>query len=989
MSLLVRFTASDPAGSSYTLLDAAAGPVVPPGPIILQPVQWGDPGWDSSPSGARGTLGRSYVGPDYKDRTVVMSVRFYGSSKDDLLQRVAAFTRVLDACREWGGRLTRRAHLQTYRQHLVILDVPGWTFDLSRRGELSYRAEVVVTVTCAPYAEGDPLDVTDRFTTDTSGDYTRDAGSAGDLVVTGGELDAAANLTVENRWIHTSRGYRLTDQQTTMGFRVGATVASFKAGAVVKRVAATTYLEVHVTDNGTTSTLYLDKVVAGTRTTLASAAVTRLAANTAYTIRGRIERNVVYYSLEQTASPRVTPLTGETAYVLTGGDVTTFGQAATGQGGFSFNPRDTTAAVTMFEWLPYTYLATLPDTVRLRGIPGGADAIAAVSVGQVNKPAADFFLIGWTPATPPVNLLDKQTGDFTSGSTGWMWSWTSAASMFTTAGGTVSRAYVTDAKFGLYYLTVQTTAGTANLGANKVVYGRFRRGVTYTFRVWVKSPSSTAVVTAAVGNSGAGSASATVTLTTVWQQVTVTWTPTADVTAATICVYRAVATNADLFHIDGDELFEGTTAPTTPAQTLGRGAPAAFGVLEAENSGMVARASDADASAGMAAVGSAGLLVDANPVADPGGTALIEVWGRVKLTPTQSGIRARLAWQPYTPYGAAAYGGYSLEHGSAGKPVTGVQVSPSWRSVRFGTINLPAGGNESRVVVTPSLAFTTASVSSTTPVTPAANASPWTGAAWTAPVQAQTDDNVNSTAPVGGAWQWLSFNPAVPAGAVILGIELTVETAPVSTVGASLAATMEHAVWGSLSPTVGGGYQAVPAGINVLTFGGPTDLWGRSSWTVDDVNTGGWAINLVNINQQTYVDWLKIRVYYTTDVPLIDQVILVPARRRAVTATGRAPTDQKWMPATGVAVEYVKTVAADLSAVGGPGRQWGEAGGQSPATGLGGSLLELPAGDVDVVAKLATPIPETTQTSYVTEESSRVATLHFAVTPRWRELRDA
>lgn len=986
MSLLVKVTASDPASTAYTIVDAAAGPLPQYGPVILGPVDWGNPGWESQPSGPRGSLGRRYVGPDYRDRTVTMTIRWFGSSKDDLLARVDAFQRVLQRVAEWGGVITRRAHQQTWRQHLRVLDVLPQSFTLTRRGELSNRGEMTIGLVCAPFAESDAMDVTDRWATDTTQDYTRDAGAAGNLVVTGGELDAAANLTTENRWVHTTRGHTAPDQQSTMTFRVGATIASFKAGVVVKRTGATTYLEVHVTDNGASSTLFLDKVVAGTRTTLASAGVTRIVAGQTYTVRGRIERNTVYYSLEQTAAPRVTPAGTETSFTLTAGDVTTFGQTVNGYGGFTLNPRDTAAAVLMFEWLPYTYgAATLPDVMRLRGIPGSVDALVGVTIGQINKSWVDFALVGWTPSPGVVNLLDKATTDWTAGSTTSLWGWVTAASLFTNAGGTVARSSPSDAKFGQFHLTATTVAGTTNQGANKVVYGRFRRGVTYTLRVWVRSPASTTTVTVAVGHSSGGSASGTATLSTTWQLVTATWTPTADVSSATIAVYRAASAAADVIHIDGEELYEGQVAPVAASQVSGRGAPAAFGVLEAENTGLAVTSTDTDAS-GLVTVGATSLLVDANPLAEPGGSALIEVWGRVKFTTTQTSLKARLSWAPYSPYGGAPAGGYSVEHGAAGKPVPSVGVSASYRLVRFGTVQLPALGDESRVLISPALSYATTVTSSTTPVLPTSNSSPYVGATWTNPGNAQADDNVNSTGTASGSWQWSGWSPAVPAGAVLLGIEVTIETTPVTSQG-FLTALINHPQLGVLN-AANGGYQLVPAGTTVMTFGGPTDLWGTTGWTVADLNAGAFSVQLITITQSTNVDWIKLRAYYTTDVPLIDQVLLVPARRRAVTATGRAPGETRWIPLTNSTMEFVKTVAPDGSAVGGPGRAWVEAAGQSPAAGLGGSLLEFPPGDVDALVKLSGAIPETPQTTYATDDKERVAYVHFAVTPRWGVLRD-
>lgn len=991
MSILLRLTANDQAGSVYTLIDVAAGPVGQYGPVVLQPVDWGNPAWESTPSGSRGSLGRSYVGPDYKDRTVTFTIRFYGSSKDDLTARIGSFTRVLEAVRRYGGKLTRRAHLQSFRQHLSILDVLPPVFDMPKRGDIGNRADLTVAFTCAPFVHGDPLDVYDTFDTDTASEYTRDAGGAGDLVVTGGVLDAAANLTTESRWIHTDRRYTTPDQQTTIVFTPGV-VAGFKAGAIAKRVAATTYLEAWVSDSAGTTTLRIDKVVSGTRTNLTSTTVTgALAVGAWFSVRIRTEGNMVHAAYYYTAETRLGPLGTTVSAMLTSTDVTTFGADAGGYGGFSITPQHTASAITSFEWQPYVYGAlSTPGVVRLLDIPGNVDAMVTAHIAQANAGPIDFALLGWTPSTGACNLLDKATVLSSTGLTTDVWGWKTPATTYGTGAATsVTRQYTASAKFGGFYLVATAASGTASSGVSKTTRGKFLRGVPVTFRCWVRSPSSTVTVTATAAAPSAGQTAGTpVTLSTTWQLLTVTHTPTADATEITVVVYRSGGTAADVWWIDGDELYTGATAPSRASQADGRGAPPAFGVIEAENGNTAITSSESDAQSGLVA-STTSLLVDANPVGQPGGRALVEVWGRVKLSTTMSGVMAKLAWAPYTPYGGVAYGGWTIEHGRTGRPVQTPGVSAAFRNIRFGTLSIPVDNDDSRVLVTPSFTYATTSTASTTAVTPTSNISPYVGASWTSPANAQTDDNVNSTGPVGGAWMWYGWAPSVPAGAAIIGVEVTVETTPVTTQGAQIL-QIQRSDWGYLSPDTPGHnvYRTVPAGTTVMTWGGPTDLWGRS-WTAAELNDGSFNVQLSNINAATNVDWIKLKVYYTTDVPLIDHLVLVPANQRAVTPTGQAPSDVKWIPQTTSNVEFVKTVSPDLTGRGGPGRNFVEGGGLMVAAGMGGSLLELPAGDVDVVVKLSSSIPDSPQTTFHNDDKERVATVHFAVTPRWLVLRDA
>ncbi|HEX8647246.1 MAG TPA: carbohydrate binding domain-containing protein [Thermoleophilaceae bacterium] len=128
----------------------------------------------------------------------------------------------------------------------------------------------------------------------------------------------------------------------------------------------------------------------------------------------------------------------------------------------------------------------------------------------------------------------------------------SAAGYFTAAATGVSRD-TTSAHSGSASGVVTVPGSAAYEGERYRITYPFRKGVRYTFSVWVRSASATKDVNAAlgIGSDNAGASDGPRRLSTTWQRLTGTWIPTADRTSADLGVYLPVAAGSSKsFQVD-------------------------------------------------------------------------------------------------------------------------------------------------------------------------------------------------------------------------------------------------------------------------------------------------------------------------------------------------------------------------------------------------------------------------------------------------------
>jgi len=685
-------------------------------PWVLVGKDLGSPAWQHQFSGARGTQGRRPSSGSLDNRTVTFGLLSDDhANKDELATDLAALARVVDDMRRFGGRITHREHNQTRRQHFEVL-VAGVTIGQWEAHEYELRdaQRPQITATCSPYEMGDLMDVDDPFTTDhvNAGDlnYTADAGLLTNVAVTGGVLDASANLTTENRLIHTGTGYTYGDHEATVKATPGSTITSFKAGVILKRIDASNYLEVYVDDNGTNSRLRIDKVVATARTNLATTNLgARVVNGERFWARGRIEGNVVYaehFLSTVVPNPVVAPTTS-TSFTFTSAESAVFGTAIEGKAGLVFTPQQTAANLDDFEIRPFTYRSPPYGVLDCFGvIPGDAPALADARVGLATIATAPWAIVGWAPRASVENYVTN--GGFEDGITpANQWSVAAvtgvtgaATSISAVADGTLGAA----AKFGEWVGQLVCPA-TANTGATSPMYRRFRKGSVYTFSVWVRASAGTTTVRARLGVNGDIASSSAVALSTTWTEHTGTWTPTADVDLAYLAVEITAAT-ATTFQLDGAKVYLGTTAPSVGKQSEGIGAPSPLALLQAEGdpTGIDADLTRTSDALGLGAftladssVAAGGQTYDADFYVEPGlmvaddytlGDVTIEVWARVMISAAFTG--GVVAVLSATPEGGTQPI-YTSEFGAVGRSI----VLPSsgnskYRMTRLGMLSISA-----------------------------------------------------------------------------------------------------------------------------------------------------------------------------------------------------------------------------------------------------------------------------------------------------------
>lgn len=637
---------------------------------------------------------------------LVIGLRIQGSTHATLTTYQSALWTEARDCVTFGGTMRYRpegatGYIERTIEHAAIPD--AWPSD----AEAFYRVITTLNLTVTPFSGADGHDVADDFSTDTLGtggqyntggaDYTADAGTITNYAVSGGVLDAAANLTTETRYIHTGTGLTLADVECELKHSPGAIAASTKAGVILKRVDASNYLEAYVDDTGAASRVRIDIVIAGARTNLASSAITRLVAGSVYWIKARIEGNVVHAEHWTTEpSPLGTADTTATPATLDSSQRAVLGATIKGYQGIVLTAGNSTATYAdNFKTRGYTYRNwTLPDVLPMNGsIVGDVEAKADITVtatGSSASAAPEWACFAWMP-TPAAHNLVWNDG-FEVDTNGWV-----ATAVAGVTGAATSITRVTTA--GLFY---EGAAGasvvcpaTSDTGASFLIYRRFKRGVTYTVEAYLRSAAAVTVARVKLGISGDIATSSNVALSTTWTRHTTTWTPTADTDIAYFVAGIGAAT-ATTFNLDRVMVYEGTTAPTFSA-----GGQVPWGVIngasvDVTNKGsFFAIAADANYRAGFDLAGTGSMSTNATaewylhpwaitPDDYARGEYQCKVFARVEIASTQADVNIVTSLRPEggTSYGAERY---TQEWGSTGKAITTPGASV-FRWVNCGTL---------------------------------------------------------------------------------------------------------------------------------------------------------------------------------------------------------------------------------------------------------------------------------------------------------------
>lgn len=696
----MQITITPNSGPPVTLINGN----VDTGYRLLPETEWGNTVWDPAYSGQRGTQGARAAGSTPQNRPVVLALRVYGTSQDNLHDRLGVLYAAGDDLRRYAGRITTKMNQQTYRQHFDVLGGSARLTEWRKRAESMLMVPVMFEAACAPYLLGDPYDIADEFLTDSlaAGDYTFDAAASSDWSFAVGRLaplTSTVAIGVERRITHTTRGLTVLGSQATVKTVVGTVQNGYKAGVTLRRSAATTYLDVYVDDDGANSRLRIDKVIAGARTNLASTNLGgRVPISRPFWVRGRIEGNVViaeHFASTTPPTPMGAPTT-TTTYTLTAAEQTSL---PAGVGGLSWIPAQSSAYIDSYVSEPFTRRnATLPEIMPLEAtIPGDAPALCDVTVTPSGGAAAPVWAqLAFLERPAAHNLC--WNGDLEVNVNGWAIA--AVTGVQAAAGTSVARDTVFP-YVGAGALQLVTPA-TTGAGCNFPIYRRFRKGQTYTATVFAAgTPTSMSLKLGVNGDVATFTQALTAGTYAVW---TVTWTPTADREVAYLS-FQTNAAAATTCTIDAAVVYDGATAPTIGRHAEGAGAVPPFGVLDAEASdpgdltGWVI-AADAgsrlgtrlyDSAVAGAETYTAGWWIDpALLVADDFtmGEIDIDIMGVAIVHASNVSPKLTLSARPEwgTAFGSERFTG---EWGTSGVLLTKPSAGSARRPVRLGTITLP------------------------------------------------------------------------------------------------------------------------------------------------------------------------------------------------------------------------------------------------------------------------------------------------------------
>ena len=509
------------------------------GYVMVEGTAWSAPTWDVRYSGQRGTQGARAAGAVPQNRGLVIPLTIEGGTTDLMLAKFSALARKVDEVRRSGGVLTWRPQGATYRTFFDVMAGSAGLREWGRQAHFNALLDVDLECITAPYASLDPFDVQDAFSTDTSDDYSIDAGDTV-LAVSGGQLAPSDIGTA--RWRRTVDGYEHGDVQVTMRVATGSSITGFRfeVFGCADITGAETFLFAAIDE----TTLRVGNRVAGTATDLSTASYA-IAASTAYWLRFRREGALVTAELfAAEPTPMATP-DATCSAVLTSANLARHHR---GHSGFQATVVDLAERYDSLEIQPFTYrnLAT-PEVLRLGGlIPGDAPALCDLTVTPSGGSAAPVAaLVGWWPAVGPWNMVTN--GDFEDDTDGWV---VTAVSGVTGAATSITR--ITTAarvKYGAAAGQIVTPA-TANTGGSYFLRRRFKKGRRYLAMLWASSASQTTNTRLRLGVSGDIASESAAALSTTPSLRAVAWTPAADADGAYLA-FEVTAATLTTMAVDG------------------------------------------------------------------------------------------------------------------------------------------------------------------------------------------------------------------------------------------------------------------------------------------------------------------------------------------------------------------------------------------------------------------------------------------------------
>lgn len=537
--------------------------------VLLNEANWGNAVWEPTYSGVMGSQGAKVVNASISNRPVVIPIRVIGSNKMDLLDKISDLQRQIDLMRRYEGRITVKLNSQTYRQHFIVKGGSASIEEFGIRAEGSNVVEMILAFSCEPYIKGDETDVVDKFDTDSSDDWTVDSGA---LSISGGSASPSpASTEVLTRY--SANGY-------TWSNTMQRAVVTLSSGAVVKLKAkqvSNTYLYAEL--DLSAGYLYVKKMIAGTPTTLGSAALSGYAAGTTCYLRLEV------YDHQYRASVSVNPTDVFSESIRYSGSIfsvsgylpddTSIGPRVKGQNGFGLQ----NATMSEYMCAPMywrreyfaTQLASRPFINLQETIPGDAPALGQfmLSPGFPSSDSFNFAQFAWANVQN-YNLLQTSGTEAACGNweTGAYWAVTSAS-------GVPSAAATQGAS------EFQIPGSFAYEGVRVKIFHPFKQGITYrlTGSIRRSTGSGNQTVGVILGNNDTVSAGFTLqeqsvnATTGAWVDYSVDWTPSVDSSLAYAIIRSGSPAWSGYIQFKNMKVMEVNNAPTSSAHNTFGGLP--------------------------------------------------------------------------------------------------------------------------------------------------------------------------------------------------------------------------------------------------------------------------------------------------------------------------------------------------------------------------------------------------------------------------------
>lgn len=454
-------------------------------------------------------------------------------------------------CTKFGGKLRYKpaaATGYTEREIQAATMPDAWPAEAESNGIML----TALNLTVLPFSDSDGLDVVDEFTTDTLGtggkyniggaDWTKMSGS--DALTVAGGIAKSSGVSSGTIYRHTGAGHSYSDFQVTMKVMWDDIAANAGFRLMLRHTDASNYLAANFFSDGAgAGTCRLNTVIDGTEATMATTAITTLAADTWYWIRARIEGNVVTAEWFTTEPTPLGAATHSATDAFTSTEAAYFGKGTTSAPAIRFvTAVSNYLSIQEFRLEAHNYRSIVtPEVISLGGeIPGDVEAktdIVATATGSSASAAPSWACFAWMPQPATTNMIHNS--GFETNVSGWVN--TAVSGVQASASTSVTRVTSGVLYPGATALEIVCPA-TTDTGGNFPIYKRFKKGVKYIAECYAWSAAGTTVARVKLGVSGDLGTGSSLALNATPTRHAVSWTPTADVDTAYFAATIGAAT---------------------------------------------------------------------------------------------------------------------------------------------------------------------------------------------------------------------------------------------------------------------------------------------------------------------------------------------------------------------------------------------------------------------------------------------------------------